>query len=47
MVIPDLQSALDLHGGSHTLQVMQESPLSCILDVMAGDRQMGAACGGS
>ena len=47
MVILDLQSALDLQGGSRTLQVMQEWPLACVSDVMAGDRQLGAACGGS
>ena len=47
LVIPHLQSALDLQGGSRTLQVMQEWPPSCVSDVLAGDRQMGAACGGS
>ena len=47
MVIRDLQSAFDLQGGSHTLQVMQEWPLSCVSDVLAGDCQMGSACGGS
>ena len=46
-VISDLQSASDLQGGSHTLQVMQEWPLSCVSDVMAGDGQMGAARRGS
>ena len=47
MIILDLQSALDLQGGSRTLQVRKEGPLSCVSDVMAGDRQMGPACGGS
>ena len=47
MAIPDMQSAVDLQRGSHTLQVMQEWPLFCVLDLMAGDRQVGADCGGS
>ena len=47
LVIPDLQFALDLQGGSRTLQVRKEWPLACVSDVMAGDRQMGPACGGS
>ena len=47
MVVPDLLSAFDLQGGSCTLQVMQEWPLSCVSDAMAGDRQVGAGCGGS
>ena len=47
MEIPDMQYALDLQGGSCTLQVAQEWALSCVSDVMAGDRQVGADCGGS
>ena len=47
LVISDLQSALDLQGGSRTLQVKKEWPLSCVSDVMAGDRQMEVACRGS
>ena len=47
MVILDMQSALDLQGGSRTLQVMQEWPLFCVSDVMVGYHQMGGDCGGS
>ena len=47
MVIPDMQFAVHHQRGSRTLQVMQEWPLSCVLDLMAGDHQVGADCGGS
>ena len=36
-----LKSARDLQGGSHRLQVRKEWSLSCILNAIAGDRQLG------